>query len=137
MRVLLAEDSVVNQMITERMLQQMDHSVAIATNGQEAVDLFQRQVFDLVLMDCNMPKMNGFEATRIIRSLKSKSTLADVPIIALTSDGDQESRDKCLNAGMNDFIIKPASVEMLRDKIEQWGYMDKKALPMRNMKERS
>jgi CheY-like chemotaxis protein len=109
--VLLVEDSFVNQKLMGLMLENEGCEFAIAANGAEAVDLFQRRNFDLVLMDIQMPIMDGLEATRIIREFEIQGD-QHTPIVAVTAGMD---RDSCLRAGMDEYIAKPVRVDLLHD----------------------
>ena len=117
-RVLLAEDNPLNQRVAKLMLTQMGGEVSVAENGEQALAQVQAQPFDLVLMDCQMPVMDGFQATRAIRSLPSEC--AAIPIVALTANAFQEDRDACLAAGMDDFATKPVSFESLSQIVLRW-----------------
>jgi two-component system, sensor histidine kinase and response regulator len=116
--VLLAEDNVVNQKLATRLLEKMGHRVTLAVNGAEAVRLHAAKHFDLILMDVQMPQMNGFEATAWIRE-REMSTRAHVPILALTAHAIQGDRERCLAAGMDDYLSKPLSAIELADKLEE------------------
>jgi signal transduction histidine kinase/CheY-like chemotaxis protein len=118
LRVLIAEDNVLNQMLAKRVVQKMGHYVIVASNGQEAVRLFEEEWPDVVLMDVQMPLMDGFEATAAIRARELAGGPA-VPIIAMTAHAMQGYREECLNAGMNDYISKPITVEELRRAISR------------------
>jgi len=108
MRVLLAEDNAVNQKVAARMLEKMGLRVDVANNGLEAVRMCLQFRYDLVLMDCQMPEMDGYAATREIRRLQALSASPrGVPVIALTANTLEGDRDRCLEAGMNDFLGKP------------------------------
>jgi CheY-like chemotaxis protein len=109
--VLLVEDNIVNQMVAVRFLQRLGARVTVANDGAEGVELFKRGNFSLVLMDIQMPVMDGFEATRHIRELASDKR--HVPIVALTANAMPEDRERCLAAGMNDFLTKPLQIEKL------------------------
>jgi CheY-like chemotaxis protein len=111
-RVLLAEDNVVNAKLAVRLLERLGCRVDVASNGHEALKMVQSIPFDLVFMDCQMPEMDGFEATRAIRawensSRDSKSPVTQLPIVALTANAMQGDRERCLAAGMDDYITKP------------------------------
>ena len=111
LRILLAEDNAVNQKLALRILSQMGYSAEVASNGLETVEAVERRSFDLVLMDVQMPEMDGIEATRRIRA---SSVVARQPhIVGLTANAMQGDREKCLAAGMNDYITKPIRVEEL------------------------
>ena len=111
MQVLLVEDTLINQKVTKMMLQKLGIVVTIADNGQIAVDLCKEQGFNLILMDCQMPVLDGFDATKIIRD--SETAGQHTPIIALTANVLQTEKDKCFAAGMDDFIAKPVSKQVL------------------------
>jgi PAS domain S-box-containing protein len=116
-RVLVAEDSPVNQELIRRLLGKWGHSVVIANNGKEAISLLAEEVFDLVLMDVQMPEMNGFEATAIVRE-SERATGSHIPIIALTAHALKDDRERCLEAGMDDYVSKPLDAEALFNLIE-------------------
>jgi two-component system sensor histidine kinase/response regulator len=119
-RVLLAEDNPVNQEVASAMLQRMGVSLKIANNGQEAVDLLQEEGFDLVLMDCQMPHMDGFEATACIRKREAELSMPAIPIIALTANAIAGDREHCLAQGMNDYLSKPFAQEQLFELLARW-----------------
>ncbi|MEQ1704611.1 MAG: response regulator [Rickettsiales bacterium] len=106
-KVLMAEDNRVNQGFATEILEGLGVSVAIASNGKEAVEKVQEQSYDLILMDCQMPVMDGFEASRALVKLKKDGTIPDIPIIALTANAMKGDKERCLEAGMNDYITKP------------------------------
>ncbi len=114
MFVLVAEDNAVNQTIIQAMLKQLGHRSAIAANGREALQLLSEQTFDVVLMDCNMPVLDGLETTRRLRDGEVGAMSAAVPVIALTANAMDSDRDQCLAAGMNEFLSKPVSIAALR-----------------------
>jgi PAS domain S-box-containing protein len=116
LRVLLAEDNRVNQYITEAMLQDWGFKVDIANNGKEAFDLYNRKEYDIILMDIQMPELNGIEATRLIRANKDIKK-ASVPIIALTANTTRQIQRNLVSEGMNDFLVKPFKEESLYKKI--------------------
>lgn len=123
--VLLAEDNPVNQEVASAMLQRVGVTIKIANNGQEAVDLLQVEHFDLVLMDCQMPIMDGFEATAAIRQNEETSRQHDeampaLPIIALTANAISGDREHCLALGMDDYLSKPFSQEQLHQVLARW-----------------
>src|ERR1044071_4108391 len=107
MRVLLAEDNMVNQMLARRLLEKLGADVAVAADGQAAIALLAGKPFDVVLMDCQMPVMDGYEATRRIRAGAAGAAAAAVPIIALTAHALSDARDLCVAAGMSDYLTKP------------------------------
>jgi CheY-like chemotaxis protein len=119
-RLLLAEDNPVNQEVALGILNIERYEVTVANNGVEALELYSSAKFDLVLMDCHMPHMDGFEATRKIREIEKHSNLRRVPIIALTANAMQQDREECLNAGMDDHLSKPYSRMQMRAMLERW-----------------
>ncbi|MES2857163.1 MAG: ATP-binding protein [Bdellovibrionota bacterium] len=118
LRVLVAEDNSVNQVIAKKMIEKMGHSVLIAANGIEALDALRTSSFDLVLMDCQMPELDGYEATQTIRVDRSVKN-PNVPIIAMTANAMNGDREKCLAAGMNDYISKPVREKDLQVVIDR------------------
>ena len=111
LRILLAEDNVVNQKLALRILQQMGYRADLASNGIEAIESVQRQTYDVVLMDVQMPEMDGLEASR---KINARWRAQDRPrIIAMTANAMQGDRDMCLAAGMDDYLTKPIRVERL------------------------
>ena len=122
--VLLGEDNPVNQEIALLMLQSLGCSVTVAQNGREVVDQAQKTRYDIILMDCQMPEMDGFEATRLIREWERATGNGDsrrsIPIIALTAHAAQGDREHCLSAGMNDYLSKPFTMERLQDVLASW-----------------
>jgi CheY-like chemotaxis protein len=110
LRILLAEDNVVNQKLALRLLEQMGYRADMASNGIEAIESLERQIYDVILMDVQMPEMDGLEATRLIRKL----TGAIQPhIIAMTANAMEGDREMCIAAGMNDYISKPIRINEL------------------------
>jgi signal transduction histidine kinase/ActR/RegA family two-component response regulator len=118
MRILLAEDNEINQRITLRLLQKLGVAADAVVNGREAVEALEKKKYDLVLMDCQMPDMDGFEATAVIRSREGKSR--HQTICALTANAMAGDRERCLAAGMDDYISKPIGLEKLRDALVRW-----------------
>jgi CheY-like chemotaxis protein len=109
--ILLVEDHPINQMLATTLLKKWGHTVVLAKNGQEAVDQFPTQAWDLVLMDMQMPVMGGLEATRLIRAIESDRK---TPIIAMTANAMESDRQACLDAGMNAHLAKPFSAPALQ-----------------------
>ncbi|MFH1214984.1 MAG: response regulator [Pseudomonadota bacterium] len=120
-RVLLVEDNMVNQDVAREMLKHMDCQVEVAENGHRAVDAFARQEFDLILMDCHMPEMDGFAAAREIRRIEDEQgRVKRVPIIALTGDVQTGIREECRESGMNDYLSKPFYMTDLQQALGRW-----------------
>ena len=116
--VLLAEDNVVNQKVAIRLLEHLDCQVDLAINGLIAVEMAEANIYDLILMDCQMPEMDGFEAVAAIRSLKKRDYR--VPIVALTANAFPEDKLRCLNAGMDDYLSKPVTRDKLKAVLDHW-----------------
>jgi PAS domain S-box-containing protein len=116
-RVLVAEDSTINQELIRRLLEKWGHTALIAENGLKALSLFENESFDLVLMDLQMPEMNGFEVTAAIRQ-QEQGTGTRVPIIALTAHALKGDRERCIAAGMDDYVSKPVDAGKLFDAVE-------------------
>ena len=123
-KVLLGEDNPVNQEIALLMLQDLGCSVTVAQNGREVVDHAQKTCYDLILMDCQMPEMDGFEATRLIRERErttdNSQSRPAIPIIALTAHATPGDREHCLASGMNDYLSKPFNLERLQHVLASW-----------------
>jgi signal transduction histidine kinase/CheY-like chemotaxis protein len=117
--VLVAEDNTVNQTVVAAMLKALGHRATLATNGREALELLTRADYDAVLMDCNMPEMDGLEATRRLRGGDSGARDARIPVIALTANAMDGDREACLAAGMDDFLAKPVTIASLRAALEK------------------
>jgi PAS domain S-box-containing protein len=120
LRVLVAEDNFVNQKVIRRTLEKWGVEVQIANNGREALEWLSREPFHLVLMDCQMPEMDGYEATRRIRAYEQPRGL-HMPVIALTANALEGDREKCLECGMDDYLTKPVNPDQLWEKLVQWG----------------
>jgi CheY-like chemotaxis protein/HPt (histidine-containing phosphotransfer) domain-containing protein len=126
LRVLLCDDNAINQKVALRLLQQMGYRADLAANGVEALAALDRQQYDLIFMDVMMPEMGGLEATRLIRQrqqLKSKfpNYKSSIIVVAMTANAMQGDREKCLGAGMDDYIAKPVRIEDVRAIVERWG----------------
>jgi CheY-like chemotaxis protein/HPt (histidine-containing phosphotransfer) domain-containing protein len=117
LRVLLAEDNAVNQMLAVRLLEKGGHKVVVASDGKKAVAALERETYDLVLMDVQMPQLNGFEATAAIRMME-RETGKHVPIIAMTAHAMKGDREKCLAAGMDGYVSKPVQAAELFEAIK-------------------
>ena len=111
---LLVEDNVVNQAVADGMLTELGGQITLANDGREALGIFQSATFDLVLMDCQMPIMDGFEASQAIRQWEAEQDRSATPIIALTANAFEGDRQRCLEVGMDDYLSKPFTLEQLR-----------------------
>ena len=118
LHILLVEDNVVNQKVATRLLERMGHRIDIASDGRQAVSAVQVVKYDLVLMDCQMPIMDGYAAAQAIRGLECGRHL---PIVAMTAHAMPEDRRRCLDAGMDEYMAKPISAERLYDLVESFG----------------
>ncbi|MBE0485653.1 ATP-binding protein [Marinobacter sp.] len=119
---LVVEDNAVNQKVTTTLLSKMGFQVECAQNGQEAIEKVKRkhEGYELILMDCQMPVLDGYGATRVIREWEQSNGQSGTPIIALTADVSQETKERCLASGMNDYITKPVRREGLHDVLSRW-----------------
>ena len=121
--ILLVEDNPINQQVSKLMLGKLNYKVTLAEDGQHALDILQNVPeghFSLVLMDCQMPIMDGFDATRAIRSGQAGTKHQDLTIIALTANAMDEDKEQCLASGMDDYLAKPIQLQTLKDKLEQY-----------------
>ena len=121
LRILLAEDNRVNQVLAVRLLEKRGHEVTVAGNGEEALKALDKQLFDLILMDVQMPEMDGLQATVAIRRGEMKSG-KHIPIIAMTAHAMAGDKERCLEAGMDDYITKPIRPEQLVDVLERYSF---------------
>ncbi|UQZ88003.1 hypothetical protein C4J81_01725 [Deltaproteobacteria bacterium Smac51] len=119
-KVLLVEDSPVNQMVAQGFLSRLGYTNDVAANGLEAIEALSRNHYDLVFMDCQMPEMDGYEATAVIRSGSSPVLNKAVPIVAMTAHAMSGDREKCLKAGMDDYLSKPINPKHLKDMLNKW-----------------
>jgi CheY-like chemotaxis protein/HPt (histidine-containing phosphotransfer) domain-containing protein len=118
--VLLVEDNPVNRQVAQRLLSLIGLSFVVAENGKEALDQIQQQAFDAVLMDCQMPVMDGYTATRIQRQNEGNAPGQRLPIIAMTANAMAGDREKCLNTGMDDYMSKPLNRALLEQTLRRW-----------------
>ena len=119
-RILLAEDNITNQQVATRLLKKLGLKADAVANGIEAIKALEMIDYDLVLMDVQMPEMDGLEATRKIRDRHSAVRRHDIPIIAMTANAMQGDREKCLDVGMNDYLAKPVNPRALEEVLTQW-----------------
>jgi len=120
-RILLAEDNPTNQMVATGILKKLGFAnIETASNGAKAVKAIEESSHDLILMDIQMPEMDGFEATRQIRKIESRSSKKRTPIIAMTAHAMKKDRDKCISAGMDDYVSKPIDANLLLEALERW-----------------
>jgi CheY-like chemotaxis protein len=119
LRILLTEDNLINQRVASTLLHREGHEVVIANNGLEALRALEERPFDVILMDVQMPQMDGLEATAAIRR-REKTSGTRIPIIAMTAHAMADDRERCLAAGMDSYVSKPIDIQMLLETIEQW-----------------
>jgi len=132
LKILLVEDKLVNQEVALSMLESCGHNVTIANNGIEAIEAITKETFDIILMDVEMPLMNGYETTSKIRDME-KQAGGHIHITALTANAMSGDREKCLNAGMDDYISKPVHMKDLMDAIQK--VQDKKEIDLVSAKQ--
>jgi two-component system, sensor histidine kinase and response regulator len=118
-RVLVAEDNLVNQMLAKRLFQKLGCVIDLAANGVEALRLAGDVDYDIIFMDCSMPELDGYAATRLLRQ-SMDSRCRRTPIIALTANVMAEDQAKCMAAGMDDYVSKPIHMDALRAALERW-----------------
>lgn len=118
LRVLVADDNEINQVVACKFLQKLGCQVEVARTGSEAVDAITRTAYDVVLMDCEMPEMDGYEATREVRR-REEGTLNHLPIVALTGHASDEDVQKCRRAGMDKVLTKPVTLSALRANLQE------------------
>ncbi|MFZ4441113.1 MAG: response regulator, partial [Syntrophales bacterium] len=119
-RILLAEDNITNQQVAVGILKKLGLRADAVANGAEAVKALETLPYDLVLMDVQMPEMNGLEATLLIRNPQSAVRNHQIPIIAMTAGAMLGDREKCLEAGMNDYVSKPIFPQALSEALDKW-----------------
>lgn len=121
MNVLLVEDNPVNLALTRRLLEKLGCTVTTAVNGHAASELWRKQRFDLIFMDCVMPELDGFEATRLLRAYEREAGTGHTPVVALTASAMEQDEERSLRAGMDAFVAKPVNIDMLRAVLEQYA----------------
>lgn len=124
-KILLVEDNAINQEVVHMLLEDINQEATVAENGQHAIDLLQASAddepFTLILMDCQMPVLDGYEATRKIRAGEAGERYTNIPIIAMTANAMQGDKERCLEAGMDDYVAKPIEEEELWSRVEHWS----------------
>jgi CheY-like chemotaxis protein len=122
LRILLAEDNAVNQKLAIRLLEKLGHQVLVTANGQETLAVLAQETVDLILMDCQMPELDGYETTREIRAREALHPVRPhLPIIALTAHAMQGDKERCLAVGMDDYLTKPIRPAELKAVLTRWG----------------
>jgi len=123
-KILLVEDNVVNQQVAKFMLTKLGYQYELAENGLQAINILSnsQEHFDLILMDCQMPEMDGYEATKHVRENNAGKVNQTIPIIALTANAMEGDKDKCIAAGMDDYLSKPIQLANLQQKLEEYLY---------------
>ncbi len=119
----MADDNAINRLVAVKMVEKLGYSVQTASDGTEVMAALERSHFDLILMDCQMPNLDGFETTRLIRKL-STSSQNTIPIIAFTANAMSDDAKVCLDAGMNDYLSKPIKRDVLEAKLKIWLKVD-------------
>lgn len=119
-KILLADDNSINQAVAIALLKRLGYRADVVANGLEALEALYRIDYDLVLMDCHMPEMDGFAATAIIRDISTKVRNHNIPIIAMTADIQGKVKELCLQSGMNDYLVKPVKRSELQQVLEKW-----------------
>ena len=117
-RILIVEDSVINQKVARALAEKAGYRCEVAANGIEALAAIRERPYDVVLMDVQMPEMDGYTATRRVRGLAGE--IARTPVVGMTANAMKGDREKCLEAGMDDYISKPISAQEFLQKISQW-----------------
>ena len=115
--MLVADDNSVNRLVTSQLVEALGYRVSAVADGRAAINQLTREAFDLVLMDCQMPELDGYQATEHIRNGEIRS---EIPIIALTASAMKEDLERCLEAGMNDFLSKPCRLRDLEAILDRW-----------------
>lgn len=118
-KILVAEDNKINQKVVLGMLRKLGYEADLVENGKDAILAIESNEYALVLMDCQMPEMDGYEATRQIRNMKDRNK--SIPVVALTANAMVGDREKCLNAGMDDYMAKPVRLDLLARTLGEWS----------------
>ena len=120
-KILVVEDNIVNQKVARAVFEWLGVELSIANNGEEAFNMRKKFAYDMIFMDCQMPVMDGYQASQGIREWEKKTQAPHMPIIALTANAIEGDRQKCLDAGMDDYLSKPFNAEQIREKVEHWS----------------
>ncbi|MCA9446804.1 MAG: response regulator, partial [Candidatus Omnitrophica bacterium] len=121
--ILVSEDNGINQLYISQLLQYFGYTCDVVNNGKEVLTALHEQAYDPILMDCQMPEMDGYEATRKIREQEQRNGTGEkIPIIAMTANAMAGDRERCLNAGMDDYVTKPINLDLLKLALERWTY---------------
>jgi CheY-like chemotaxis protein len=120
LKILIAEDNVINQLVAKGLIERLGHEVTVVGNGQEAIAVVAQEKFDLILMDVQMPVLDGYSATKEIRRMETELGKR-TPVVALTAYAMQEERENCISAGMDDFLSKPIAPAALRQMLERYA----------------
>ena len=129
LKILVAEDNLVNQKLTLKILSKLGFEASLAENGRQTIEMASLQLYDVILMDVQMPEMDGLEATRIIRrDLKIQPI-----IVAMTANAMNEDKDECLKAGMDDFLSKPVKLEDLLNMLVKWSKTENEKTALQNI----
>ena len=124
--ILLAEDNPVNQKVAKRVLNHLGYQTDIVNNGVEAINAIAEKSYDLILMDIQMPEMDGLETTRYIRKQESESQITPIAIVAMTANATDDDQNLCRDAGMNDYISKPIQIDKLKKLLQHYESMKTK-----------
>ena len=117
-KILIAEDNLINQTVLKKIVEKLGCTTFIANNGSEAIDIMNEESVDLIFMDCQMPKVDGYEATQEIRENESNST--HIPIIAVTANAMEGDKEKCFAAGMDSYLKKPINISDIKKAFDQY-----------------
>lgn len=120
MKILVVEDNEINQKVVRAIFQRNNISFEMANDGDEALKKLKEQTFDLILMDCQMPVLDGYQTTKIIREEEQRVNKKRCPIVAITANAMFGDKDRCLSAGMDDFLSKPFQSRQILEMIEKW-----------------
>ncbi len=119
-RILLVDDNPINQKVALKFLEKMGYAADVADNGRQAIGALEKTAYDIVLMDCMMPVLDGYSATRLIRSGETAALDPAIPIIAMTANAMQWDRERCIDSGMDDYLSKPFRMDDMKAVIEKW-----------------